>query len=59
MKVTLSTQARRDLEGIGKYIETDNPARAISFVDELRDAARRIGDIPRAFPLVRATNSME
>ncbi|MCE3519565.1 type II toxin-antitoxin system RelE/ParE family toxin, partial [Escherichia coli] len=44
MKVTLSTRARRDLEGIRLYIEKDNPTRAISFVDELRDAARRIGD---------------
>jgi plasmid stabilization system protein ParE len=52
MKVTLSTPAKRDLEGIRRYIEDDNPARAISFVDELRDAAKRIGDMPRAFPLV-------
>jgi toxin ParE1/3/4 len=52
MKVMLSTRARRDLEGIRLYIEKDNPTRAISFVDELRDAARRIGDMPRAFPLV-------
>ncbi|MCE3544124.1 type II toxin-antitoxin system RelE/ParE family toxin [Enterobacter hormaechei] len=52
MKVTLSTRARRDLEGIRLYIEKDNPTRAISFVDELRDAARRIGDMSRAFPLV-------
>lgn len=52
MKVTLSSQARRDLDGIRKYIEKDNPARAVSFVDELRDAAKRIGDMPRAFPLV-------
>jgi toxin ParE1/3/4 len=52
MKVTLSMQARRDLDGIRRYIEEDNPARAISFVNELRDVARRIGDMPRAFPLV-------
>ena len=52
MKVTLSTRARRDLEGIRLYIEKDTPTRAISFVDELRDAARRIGDMSRAFPLV-------
>ncbi|MGE4409749.1 MAG: type II toxin-antitoxin system RelE/ParE family toxin [Sphingobium sp.] len=52
MKVTLSTRARRDLEGIRIYIEKDNPARAISFVGELRDTAKRIGDMPRAFPLV-------
>lgn len=52
MKVTLSTRARRDLESIRTYIEKDNPARAVSFVGELRDAAKRIGDMPRAFPLI-------
>ncbi|GAO53686.1 type II toxin-antitoxin system RelE/ParE family toxin [Novosphingobium sp. MD-1] len=52
MKVTLSTRARHDLEGIRNYIEKDNPARAISFVNELRDAAKRLIEMPRAFPLV-------
>lgn len=52
MKVALSTLAKRDLEGIRKHIEEGNPARAISFVDELRDVAKRIGDMPRAFPLI-------
>lgn len=52
MKVMLSTPARRDLEGIGTYIAKDNPARALSFVGELRDMAKRIADMPRASPLV-------
>jgi plasmid stabilization system protein ParE len=52
MKITLSTRARRDLEDIRLYIEKDNPTRAVAFIDELRDAARRIADMPRAFPLV-------
>lgn len=52
MKVTLSSRARRDLEGIRTYIEKDNPARAISFVGELRDTAKRLARMPRAFPLV-------
>lgn len=52
MKVTLSTPAKRDLEGIRTHIEKSNPVRAISFVEELRDVARRIGDMPRAFPLI-------
>lgn len=52
MKVMLSTRARRDLEGIRTYIEKDNPVRAMSFVGELRDIAKRIADMPRAFPLV-------
>jgi toxin ParE1/3/4 len=52
MKVTLSSRARRDLDGIRTYIERDNPARAISFVGELRDIAKRLAEMPRAFPLV-------
>lgn len=52
MKVTLSSWARRDLDGIRTYIEKDNPARAISFVGELRDMAKRLAEMPRAFPLV-------
>lgn len=52
MKVTLSTRAVRDLEAIRDYIAQDNPARAISFVQELRDTARRLDDMPRVFPLV-------
>lgn len=52
MKVTLSSRARRDLEGIRTYIEKDNPERATSFVGELRDTAKRLAEMPRAFPLV-------
>ena len=46
MKVALSTPAKRDFEGIRRHIEKGNPVRAISFV------AKRIGDMPRAFPLI-------
>lgn len=52
MKVTLSSWARRDIEGIQNYIGKDSPARAISFVGELRETAKHIGEMPRAFPLV-------
>jgi len=52
MKVALSTLAVHDLKNIRKYIEKDNSARAISFVDELRGMAKRIADMPRASPLV-------
>lgn len=52
MKITLSTRALRDLEAIRTYIEKDNPARAASFIDELRNTAKRLADTPRAFPLV-------
>lgn len=52
MKVTLTPGALTDLDHIAEHIETDNPERAISFVNELREAARRIADIPRGYPLV-------
>ncbi len=37
MRVSISPLAERDLEAIGDYIADDNPARAVSFVAELRD----------------------
>lgn len=52
MKITLSTRAMRDLQTIRSYIEPDNPARAISFIEELRNTVKRLADLPRAFPLV-------
>jgi len=52
MKITLSTRALRDLEAIRTFIGKDNPARAASFIDELRNTAKRLADMPRAFPLV-------
>lgn len=39
MQVRLSTQARRDLQGIKEWIAPNNPARAVTFIEELRDAA--------------------
>jgi toxin ParE1/3/4 len=52
MQVRLSTRAIHDLQGIKKRIATDNPARSVTFIEELRDVAVRIGGMPRAFPLV-------
>jgi len=50
--VTLTREAEADLEAIGDYIAADNPARAATFVQELVDRIARLGDMPRAFPLV-------
>lgn len=52
MKVALSTQAAADLQRIALYIAQDHPNRARSFVAELREVARRLGDLPHGFPLV-------
>lgn len=52
MRVVLTPGALADLERIAEQIEKDNPERAISFVDELREAARRLADLPQGYPLV-------
>lgn len=52
MRVVLTAGAQADLRTIAIHIAKDNPARARSFVGELRDVAERIGGMPKAFPLV-------
>jgi toxin ParE1/3/4 len=50
MKVYLTPDAKTDLEGIGDRIAERNPARAVTYVRELRERARRIGEFPHAGP---------
>lgn len=52
MIVRLSAEAERDLEEIGDHIARDNPARALSFVRELRTACLGLAAFPERFPLV-------
>jgi plasmid stabilization system protein ParE len=52
MIVHLSAEAERDLEVIGDYIASDNPARALSFLQELRSKCLGLADMPERFPLV-------
>ncbi|WP_336975227.1 type II toxin-antitoxin system RelE/ParE family toxin [Sphingobium aromaticiconvertens] len=52
MKVFLTRDARNDLVAIGRHIAKDNPTRALAFVAELENSALRLGEMPRAFPLV-------
>ncbi|BAK67882.1 conserved hypothetical protein [Sphingobium sp. SYK-6] len=52
MKVVITAEALSDLETIGDYIALDNPARARTFVAQLLDKARGLGDLPQGFPLV-------
>ena len=42
-----SPAARGDLGGIAEFIGQDNPARARSFVEELREHCRRLAAQPR------------
>jgi toxin ParE1/3/4 len=50
--VALSAEAESDLEAIADFIAKDNPARALSFVQELRARCRRLADMPMGYPLV-------
>lgn len=52
MIVHLSAEAEYDLETIGDYIARDNPARALSFLHELRSKCLGLADMPERFPLV-------
>ena len=52
MIVQLTSEAEDDLERIGDYIAADNPARALSFVRELREHCLTLTDLGLAFPLV-------
>lgn len=51
MRVELSRFVQTDIEEIGDWIAEDNPRRAVTFVQEIRDAFRRIGEGPLLFQL--------
>ncbi|WP_319526681.1 type II toxin-antitoxin system RelE/ParE family toxin [uncultured Desulfosarcina sp.] len=53
MHCFFSPLAEFDLEEIGDYIASDNPRRAVSFVQELRDLCLKMMTSPEAFPLRR------
>jgi toxin ParE1/3/4 len=48
--VLFSPRAALDLREISDWIAKDSPRRALTFVDELRDHATRIGNAPEALP---------
>ena len=52
MRVVITAAAKADLLAIRRYIEADNPTRAVSFVEELLDRCLALADTPRAYPLV-------
>ena len=49
-RLIFSPQAAADLEAIGDYIARDNPARAISFLEELRAQCDRVAATPASYP---------
>ena len=52
MKLVFTDEAKADLLYIGGRIATDNPVRAITFVDEIEERCARLTTMPRAYPLV-------
>ena len=52
MRVVFAKEAEADLTEIALFIARENKPRALSFTRELRQAARQLGDMPRAFPLI-------
>ncbi len=52
MRVVISDTAEAELEKIGDYIAKDSPRRAVTFIDELQEAALSLGEYPEAYPLI-------
>jgi toxin ParE1/3/4 len=52
VKLVFTDEARQDLLDIGDHIARDNPARALTFVQELRATASELLRRPRAFPVL-------
>jgi plasmid stabilization system protein ParE len=48
--VTFADVAEADLEAIGDWIAEDNPRRALSFIEMLRDRCLSLASRPRRFP---------
>jgi plasmid stabilization system protein ParE len=51
MRVEFSRFVESDLEEIADWIAEDNPGRAVSFIQEFREAFRRIGQSPLLYQL--------
>jgi toxin ParE1/3/4 len=52
MQVVFARTALRDLASIGRSIAFDNPARALSFVDEITAICLDLGHMPYSAPLL-------
>ena len=46
MRLEFSRFVESDLEAIGDYIAQDNPKRAVSFIREMRERIRAVGENP-------------
>ena len=51
MRVELSAYVEPDLDEIAAWIAADNPARAVSFIDEIAERFKLIGENPLLYQL--------
>ncbi|MDX8502362.1 type II toxin-antitoxin system RelE/ParE family toxin [Mesorhizobium sp. VK4C] len=51
-RLVFAAQAEMDLEAIADHIASDNPARAVTFIQELRNACIELRTMPERCPLV-------
>jgi toxin ParE1/3/4 len=51
VRIVFTAAAEADFESIGDFIAADNPGRAVSFVQELRQACEGLASFPSRFPL--------
>jgi plasmid stabilization system protein ParE len=49
MRAHFTPQAEIDLEEVGDHIALDNPLRAVSFIDEIRQHCEKIADGPHHY----------
>jgi plasmid stabilization system protein ParE len=52
MNLVITAAAEADLQSIGDWIANDNPARALTFVHELRERCESLINAPRGYALV-------
>ena len=52
MRVVITDEAYSDLAAIMDFVGLQNPHRALSFVDELIERCKALGNMPLAFPIV-------
>lgn len=52
MRLTFTNAAERELETIGDYIAIDSPARAVTFIRELRKDCALLTSMPERHPLL-------
>lgn len=52
MIVVLTAEAEQDLDAIASHIARDNPPRALTFLQEIRDQCLGLATMPERFPLV-------